>query len=92
MDRIVVVLGDEVDDARVDHVRVGTAQRLGSDLLAGYLLDDLGPGDEHLGLPGHDDEISEGRGVRRPPAHGPQIKDIWGTAPESSTFVKKTRP
>ena len=27
-----------------------------------------------------------------PPAQGPQIKEIWGTAPESSTFVKKTRP
>ena len=36
-----VVLGDEVDHAGVRHVRVGAAQRLGGDLLAGHLLDDL---------------------------------------------------
>ena len=59
LDGFLVVLGDEVDHARVNHVGVGSAQRLGGDLLAGDLLDDLGPGDEHLGLAGHDDEVGQ---------------------------------
>ena len=69
-DRLVVVLGDEVDDARMRHVGVGAAQGLGGDLLAGHLLDDLGPGDEHLGLAGHDDEVGQRRGVGRPAGAG----------------------
>jgi hypothetical protein len=62
---VAVVLGDEVDDARVRHVRVGATQRLGGHHLAGDALDDLRAGDEHLGLAGLDDEVGQGRAVGR---------------------------
>jgi hypothetical protein len=52
-DGLLVVFGDEVDDAGVDHVRVGAAEFIGGDGFAGDLFDDLGPGDEHLGFAGH---------------------------------------
>ncbi len=39
---------------------VGAAEGVGGDLLAGHLLDDLRPGDEHLGLARLDDEVGEG--------------------------------
>src|SRR5205823_2913203 len=61
--RVLVVVGDEVDDAGVGHVRVGAAQRLGGDLFAGHLPDDLGPGDEHLGLARLNDEVGQRGGV-----------------------------
>ena len=55
-----VVLGDEVDDPGIGHVRVGAAERLGGHHLAGHLLDDVGAGDEHPGRTGLDDEVGEG--------------------------------
>ena len=63
--RLVVVLGDEVHDARVGHVRVGAAELLGGHDLAGHLLDDLRAGDEHLRLPRLDDEVGQRRAVGR---------------------------
>ena len=71
VDGLLVVLGDEVDHAGVRHVGVGAAECLGGDLLAGDLLDDLGPGDEHLGLAGLDDEVGQGRRVGRAAGAGP---------------------
>ena len=86
MKGILVVFGDEVDDAGLRHVGVRAAQRLGGDLLAGHLLDDLGPGDEHLRLARLDDEVGEGGGVGGPAGagaadqrdlgHGPGEQDV----------------
>ena len=67
---LLVVLGDEVDDAGMGHVGVRAAERLGGDLLAGHLLDDLRPGDEHLGLARLDDEVGQGRRVGGPAGAG----------------------
>jgi hypothetical protein len=60
-DRLAVILGDEVDVARVVRVAFHAAQLLRADLLAGDLLDHLGPGDVQLGLPGLDDEVGQRR-------------------------------
>ena len=81
LDGLLVVLGDEVNHAGVRHVRIGAAECLGGDLLAGDLLDDLGPGDEHLGLAGHDDEVGQGRRVGRAAGAGPADQGDLGDGP-----------
>ena len=93
LDGVGVVLGDEVDHAGVHHVGIGAAERLGGDLLAGHLLDDLGPGDEHLGLAGHDDEVGQRR-ASRPRRRRTAHRSARSAAPrrKASTLVKKTRP
>ena len=48
-----------------DHVRSRAAQLLRRDQLAGHLLDDLRPGDEHLRALGLDDEVGQRRAVGR---------------------------
>jgi hypothetical protein len=89
---VAVVLGDEVDHAGMDHVGFRPAQLLGRHRLAGNLLDHLRPGDEELGLAGLDDEVGERRAVGGAAAQGPQISEICGTAPDSSTLALNTLP
>ncbi len=63
----VLVVGDEVGDARALRVRVGAAEVLERDLLAGDRAHDLGPGDEHVrGAARHQHEIGDRRRVDRP--------------------------
>ncbi len=85
-----VILGDEMDHPGVDHVGIRPAELLGGHRFAGDLLDDLRPGDEELGLAGLDDEVGERRAVGRPAAQGPQISEICGTIPDSSTLALST--
>ncbi len=88
-DRLLVVIGHEVRHPPGQrHVGVGAAQGVLGHLLAGDLLDHSGPGDEHVGLPGLDDEVGQRRGVRRtPPAHGPAMIDTCGTTPPDSNTL-----
>ncbi len=58
------------------HTTVGVmrhraAEVLRRDILSGDRLDDLRPGDEHVGARGHEHEIRERRGVHRPAGAGP---------------------
>ena len=66
VERILFVFGEVVRDARAGVVRVGAAELLHADVLAGDRLDDVGAGDEHLaGLVDHDDEVGERGRVHR---------------------------
>ena len=59
VDGLFVVFGHEMNHARMRHVSIGTPQCIGGDLLARDLLDDLRPGDEHLGLARLDNEVRQ---------------------------------
>ena len=63
--RLLVGVGDEVRDAGDRLVGVCAAKFVLGDDLTGDLLDDFGPGDEHVGLAGLDDEVGQGRAVDR---------------------------
>ena len=59
-----LIRGHVVGDARLGVVRVGSAELLEGDVLAGHGLDDVRAGDEHVrGLVDHDDEVGDGGGV-----------------------------
>ena len=64
-DGLLVIVGDEVNVARCAHVGIGTTEFVGRDFFAGHGLDDLGAGDEHVGLAGLDDEVRQCRRVGR---------------------------
>lgn len=64
-DRLFVVVGDKAVHTGHAHVGIGAAELILGDILAGDLLDHIGPGDEHVGLAGLDDEIGQRRGVDR---------------------------
>ncbi len=62
---MVVVLGDEMDDARIGHVGVGPPELFRRHVFPGDALDHRGAGDEHLRLAGLDDEVGQGGAVGR---------------------------
>ena len=57
--------GREVGDAAGAGMYPGTAEVFRRDLFAGHCLDDFRPGEEHVALAGHDDEVGQRRGVHR---------------------------
>ena len=64
VDRVVLVFGEVVGNARPGVVRIGAAELFHADVLAGDGLDDIGARDEHLArLVDHDDKVGEGGGV-----------------------------
>ena len=55
---------DELRDARLGAMDLGTAELVGCDLLVEDLLDDIGACDEHIARSlGHEDEVRHCRGV-----------------------------
>ena len=64
VDGVLLVGAHVVRDARLAVVRLGAAELLEADVLAGDGLDDVGAGDEHVrGLVDHDGEVGDGGGV-----------------------------
>ncbi len=71
LDGVGVGLAGEVGHPGFGVVGHGAAQIFLADLLPGDALDDLGPGDEHVGgVLHHEDEVRHGRGVDRAPGGG----------------------
>ena len=71
LDGVGVGLAGEVGHPALRVVGHGAAQVLEADLLPGDALDDVGPGDEHVGgVLHHEDEVRHGRGVDRAPGGG----------------------
>ena len=52
-------------------MRRSPAKLIGGYILACHSLDDLWPGDEHVGALNHEDEVGQGRGVDRAAGAGP---------------------
>ena len=66
VERVVLVVGQVVRDARAGVVRRRAAELLEAHVLAGHGADDVRPGDEHVRRAvGHDDEVGQRGGVHR---------------------------
>ena len=63
LQRLLVILCDQVHHARAVHLRLRTAEFLGAHIFSGHLLDDLRAGDEHACLARLDHEVSQRRTV-----------------------------
>ena len=73
VERLLLGGGGKVGHAAEPVVDIGAAQSLGTDLLVGHSLDDVGTGDEHTGrVLDHKREIGERRGVNRTAGAGTQ--------------------
>src|SRR5699024_851572 len=61
--RVALVVGGDVADARLAVVRLLAAQSLHVDVFSGHGADDVGAGDEDLARRGHDHDVRERRAV-----------------------------
>ena len=88
-DRVPVVLGDEVRHAGVGPcARPARPAPRPSTTSPVTCLITCGPGDEHLRLPGLDDEVGQRRDCRpRRRRRARRSIEIWGTAPDSMTLA-----
>jgi hypothetical protein len=93
VERVAIIVGDEVDIAADAAVHRGTADLVHGDVAPGHRLDHLRPGDEELGvLPGHDDPVHQRRRISRAAGAGPGDHRDLRHDPERSTLRLNTRP
>ena len=94
VDRVVLVGAHVVGVAGLGVVGPGAAELLHRDVLAGDGLDDVGPGDEHVGgAVDHDREVGDRGGVdvaARAGAH--DHARSAGSRPEACTLRRKISP
>ena len=69
-DCLFVIIGNEVNVAGLGHVGISTAKLFGGDLFTGDRLNHAGTGNKHIGLPGLDNEVGEGRRIGGAPGAG----------------------
>ena len=69
-DCLFVIIGNEVNVAGLGHVGIGTAKLFGGDFFTGDRLNHAGAGNKHIGLPGLDNEVGEGRRIGGAPGTG----------------------
>jgi len=68
---------------------VGTSELVERHVLTGDVLDDVGPGDEHVALIANgDDEVGLDGEYTAPPAHLPRMIEICGTSPDNSSCLR----